>query len=698
MGKRIGEVLLSGLILGLCLAIFSGCGRDEESERVDYYDIVSKVDTLFEEVSSGEVKGMLLGMQYYFGEPVQLWSEGDEVYLVRTDGSREKLIAIPQAAAMCCYLDGDGSIYCWERYAELAENGIPSVWKYDASGQEVCRVRMEEGIVPEDICQLSDGKILLLLRDRAAGALTLAELDARKGAVSTLNRVQLGQGITLGSIASGDKGVLFLEQGFEEGFSEISLKDGKKGVFQSFKGSGYILGMHAEGMEIEDFRTGEDGSVEILWAEAGSGRGVLERLQMKKMDKTVLVMQDTYCKDPAWLKETLAQFNKNNEQYYVIYECPERDRQMEFGQGIAVQIAAGKGPDILMGDALSFVDDLAGKGGMVDLAPYMAESGMKEEDYFPSAFSYWRDEDKIYSVSICGTLSYQWLEGTALGMESRPEIEILLDALLAQKEDVSYMERQLASEVLLDLLEYSENCCGMLDWEKGLCDFRGELYAKMMLVANKYGDTWDNVMAGKADNYRKPVVVKLSVLDIYEYETLEEVEKQGGILLLNEDGAGYEAPGGMGGLFAINANSAHIEGAWEFISYMMSDQVQRTQRSPMRATSRAVCIAAVEEELRWLDRGNVEYRNDELYDSQGKLVYSRSRSWSREDITDEKAMEYISMRDKAVGGGSEEERRMKPVWQIIREESEAYFTGDKSIEEVADIITNRVQLYLDENQ
>ena len=85
-------------------------------------------------------------------------------------------------------------------------------------------------------------------------------------------------------------------------------------MFQSFKGSGYILGMHAEGMEIEDFRTGEDGSVEILWAEAGSGRGVLERLQMKKMDKTVLVMQDTYCKDPAWLKETLAQFNKNNEQ------------------------------------------------------------------------------------------------------------------------------------------------------------------------------------------------------------------------------------------------------------------------------------------------------------------------------------------------------------------------------------------------
>ena len=63
---------------------------------------------------------------------------------------------------------------------------------------------------------------------------------------------------------------------------EESQSAGKKGVFQSFKGSGYILGMHAEGMEIEDFRTGEDGSIEILWAEAGSGRGVLEILQRKK--------------------------------------------------------------------------------------------------------------------------------------------------------------------------------------------------------------------------------------------------------------------------------------------------------------------------------------------------------------------------------------------------------------------------------
>ena len=117
----------------------------------------------------------------------------------------------------------------------------------------------------------------------------------------------------------------------------------------------------------------------------------------------------------------------------------------------------------------------------------------------------------------------------------------------------------------------------------------------------------------------------------------------------------------------------------------MSEEVQRTQQNPMVATNREVCIAALETEVRWLEEGNV------MEDSHG-------RKWTREDITDEKVAEYINMRDRAEPGDAEEARRMKPVWQIIQEESEAYFTGDKSIEEVADIIDNRVQLYLDENR
>ena len=43
------------------------------------------------------------------------------------------------------------------------------------------------------------------------------------------------------------------------------------------------------------------------------------------------------------------------------------------------------------------------------------------------------------------------------------------------------------------------------------------------------------------------------------------------------------------------------------------------------------------------------------------------------------------------------ENNVDGLFDIILEETPAYFTGGKTAEEVCDIVQNRVQLYLDEN-
>lgn len=674
------------------LIVLSGCGK--EDSKVEYYDIVSDVESLFVQDRSKELPGMLLGMQYYQGEPVQLWSdwmEGDAVYLTRTDGSREELLMIPKAKSMHCYLDKEGNVYCWEWLVGTVPGIEPVVWKYDASGQEVCQVSLEKGTIPQDICQLEDGRILLLLREGETGALVLAEFDAGKGSISRLDQVQLGKSWVSGYIAPGKEELAFLEQGDRDGVSEISLKDGKREVSQSFQGGSYVLGMNTSHMELEDFRVAEDGSVEILWASRENGRGVLEKLQMKELDKTVLVMQTTYAGDIQWVKEKIRDFNLQNESYHLVLQCAATDvgaeagELMEYGQMIALQMGAGKGPDILVSYALNFVDDLAGNGGVVDLAPYMAKSAMKEEDYFSSAFSRWREGDKIYTVSPSGGDRYNWLDGRALGVEERPDIGTLLDILLAEEDPGNYLDIRMASMVLTDLIQYTENYCGLLDWEKGGCDFKGELFARMLETAGRYGYTQDEFLEKGREGGSRPYMGGIMyITDIYEYETLAEMEAQEKIPLLGTAGTPY-GYSDQHYTFAINANSSHIEGAWEFLAYMMSEEVQRTLQNPMAATNRAVCIETLEREVQWLKKGNIKE------DGYG-------RRWSSEDITDDKVAEYISMRDRAEPGDDEEDRRMKPIWQIIWEESEAYFVGDKSIEEVADIINNRVQLYLDENR
>ena len=143
----------------LTFVAFSGCS-EKESEIV-YYDIESDVDTVFMQDRSREPKGMVLGMQYYQGEPVQLrsdWMEGDKVYLARTDGSREDLMEIPHAKSMHCYLDREGNVYCWEKAVGIVPDTDPVVWMYDSSGREVCRVNLEKGTVPQDSAPAAGGR------------------------------------------------------------------------------------------------------------------------------------------------------------------------------------------------------------------------------------------------------------------------------------------------------------------------------------------------------------------------------------------------------------------------------------------------------------------------------------------------------------------------------------------------------------
>ena len=68
------------------------------------------------------------------------------------------------------------------------------------------------------------------------------------------------------------------------------------------------------------------------------------------------------------MKEKIGDFNLQSESYHLVLQCAvanvsqETGDLMEYGQMIAMQMGAGKGPDILVSYAFNFMDYLAGKG------------------------------------------------------------------------------------------------------------------------------------------------------------------------------------------------------------------------------------------------------------------------------------------------------------------------------------------------
>ena len=88
----------------------------------------------------------------------------------------------------------------------------------------------------------------------------------------------------------------------------------------------------------------------------------------------------------------------------------------------------------------------------------------------------------------------------------------------------------------------------------------------------------------------------------------------------------------------------------------------------------------------WLQR-NIE-QGSNLITQEGVFCYTK------EDITAKKQAEYR----KAIEEARPYPIRTVPILNIIQEEAAEYFGGAKSVEEVSRVVTNRVQLYLDERK
>ena len=129
------------------------------------------------------------------------------------------------------------------------------------------------------------------------------------------------------------------------------------------------------------------------------------------------------------------------------------------------------------------------------------------------------------------------------------------------------------------------------------------------------------------------------------------------------------------GTIAINASSANKEGAWEFIEYLLSEEVQRQVAENSFSVNRKIFQEAVDK----ADKENV-YAYNKWYPAQE--IY----------ITDESIANCLMW----IEGARPEPANTQYILRIVQEEAAYYFAGDKNTEEVSATIENRVRLYLAE--
>ncbi|MCM1098884.1 MAG: hypothetical protein NC427_12565 [Ruminococcus flavefaciens] len=428
-------------------------------------DLQSEREELFQKETNN-----LLGLQYDQGEIIRFRREYIEepivdekgnlevlcwadIYLDRPDGSSELLFENLSApyGGEDWYMVQDGSIYSiladYEKYTY-------TLIKYDEERAVAYEKRLDMEV--RDMCQLKDGRVILLLDDGGGlnSRLRLGELNQDTGDVTELSQIQLGNGNYY--IGAGAEGLLVLDQ--KAGIWEANLEDGSRKSIVEFNSTSYQLADDRQYEEIKDIRVSENGEVELL--RKGTGRGILEKLAWIEVDRCPVVMRGFHFNN-SWIKEAVADFNRKNDTYYISLEEAGEDWDA-FATQTSVQIATGGGPALLYGEILSdYIQGMLDKGGFENLSPYMERSGITEEDYFPLAFSTWRQNENIYGVIVSPSIFTYSMDASVLGGNvGEMDIETLVNALYDYEEQAMYMLRYESGDILESFLGSSEDFWG----------------------------------------------------------------------------------------------------------------------------------------------------------------------------------------------------------------------------------------------
>lgn len=628
------------------IAFFCGCGKKEKYDlQVEYKALVF-----------ADVTGYYLGQQYYQGEEILLaGTKEGEVRLLR-DGKKEEILlrGVPESLLNIeskWWLDSQGNPYVLYR---------DKVFLLNQEGA-VRREVQADGTVT-GICESAAGEIVLRINDADKYRNGLAVLDTKTGMPGKIIWLQdIAYCIAKGH----EKDILIVD---EKGLYDYGLSDGSRQYYIEWQGTAYEPQSGAE-----DIKFLSDNQIELY---LGKDMTVtLSKINPEESGKTILTYKTTYVSGE--IKELIVQFNKENQDYYiVIEERQEKEDYNTFREKVEIEIAAGHGPDIFDGSSVQNPYALIEKGAIEELSSYIEAAGIDREDYFPAAFQGFQVETGVYGIGIGISVHSCCADSSTFLGEETCSLAYMMDILEEQEGDKVFQNQKDAAMLVHDWLKPSEDLYGMVDWERNLCDFSGADFCRILELAARYG-------AGEGKGADGYLFNSVNINNYGWYAGYDDSIKNSGRVL-----TGF--PGEEGGVhslnvstLAINAASDKKEGAWQFICFLLQEEVQE------RLGTDAAYLQ--------FPTNRQAFRNAGSYWCEHyvgvRLEPAEDPEWviEAEWFTEEQLADLESLLGRAVFFPY----KTREILAIIDEETALYFDGSKSMKETIDVIQNRVQLYLD---
>jgi ABC-type glycerol-3-phosphate transport system substrate-binding protein len=362
---------------------------------------------------------------------------------------------------------------------------------------------------------------------------------------------------------------------------------------------------------------------------------------------------------------------------------------------INADILAGKMPDILMVGQLPW-QQYASKGLLVDLGAQMAQDKAFDPSlYLSNYLTAAQYNGKLYTlataVSLTGIVTSRDLVGDRTGWTVQE-----FQQFVEQQPDQKNLFYQMPGEGVLNLLLMG-NLNAYIDRAKGTASFDSPDFIQLLEFAEKYGVKPEDVQDSlaevlPADGVSSGPALQMAWLSRFEDYSSFRQTFNGNVALLGLPSAQRSGPMLQTNTpLAIAATSRHRDEVWDFFKFLLSEPQQDLvisgyegfpilRSSLVRAGAKAIAETADNGQNQPLPADNAKETADV--------------GWQPPRVTQEDVDTVMGILSQATTLLVYDDKAS----QIISEETQAFFAGNKSAAETAAAIQSRMKAYVGEQQ
>lgn len=405
--------------------------------------------------------------------------------------------------------------------------------------------------------------------------------------------------------------------------------------------------------------------------------------------KTTLTLACVYLN--YYIKNQILDFNRKSSDYRIeVRDYSEFNTEDDYSAGytkLITEIGSGAVPDIMVTDGLP-IETFGAKGLLADLWPFIdadEELGGRAGVMEP-VFNALSQDGKLYEItssfyittiagpaSIVGTEPGWTYDEMYAALDQMPE-GCELFSLGTTRSDV------FSSICMLNLSRF-------VDWTTGECSFDSDDFISLMEFANRFPETFDwehhEWTNEDSDAYRikegRQLLLTVSLPDAYNYNYYSE--------MFNGDMAlkGFPDVPGSGAVFNLNGTSLAIastcknqDAAWSFVRTLLTREYQENNTYGF-CTNRELCEENIQSMV-----SQSYYTYDQVTGEEKEIIFTQENADLITDLINNTSMVA--------------DYNTSQINDIINEEVAYYFSGEKTAQDVAATIQNRVSIYVNEQR